>query len=66
MAPSHAKLSNAQARMLRYEVLSEWHGLRDIFGAVAFSRIGDPASGEFADAILLKAFGEVPSDLSAL
>ena len=27
---SRAKLSNAQARMLRYEVLSEWHGLRDI------------------------------------
>jgi hypothetical protein len=33
-------------------------------GAVAFSRTGDPASGEFADAVL-KAFGEVPSDLSA-
>jgi hypothetical protein len=35
-------------------------------GAVAFSRTGDPGSGEFADAVLLKAFGEVPSDLSAL
>jgi hypothetical protein len=33
---------------------------------VAFSRTGDPGSGEFADAVLLKAFGEVPSDLSAL
>jgi hypothetical protein len=29
---------------------------------VAFSRTGDPASGEFADAVLLKAFGEVPRD----
>ena len=28
--PSRAKLSNAQARMRRYEVLSEWRGLRDI------------------------------------
>jgi hypothetical protein len=35
-------------------------------GAVAFSRTGDPGSGEFADAVLLKAFGEVPGDLSAL
>jgi hypothetical protein len=33
-------------------------------GAVAFSRTGDPGSGEFADAVLLKAFGEVPGDLS--
>jgi hypothetical protein len=35
-------------------------------GAVAFSRTGNPASGEFADAVLLKAFGDVPSDLSEL
>lgn len=34
-------------------------------GAVAFSRTGDPSSGEFADAILLKAFGDVPRDLSS-
>jgi hypothetical protein len=26
----------------------------------------DPGSGEFADAVLLKAFGEVSSDLSTL
>ncbi len=30
-------------------------------GAVAFSRSGDPASGEFEDAVVLRAFGEVPS-----
>jgi hypothetical protein len=35
-------------------------------GAVAFSRTGDPGSGDFADAVLLKAFGEVPGDLSTL
>jgi hypothetical protein len=34
--------------------------------AVAFSRTGDPGSGEFADSVLLKAFGEVPDDLNAL
>jgi hypothetical protein len=30
-------------------------------GAVAFSRTGDPGSREFWDAVLLKAFGEVPT-----
>jgi hypothetical protein len=31
-------------------------------GAVAFSRRGDPNLGEFEDAVILKAFGEVPDD----
>jgi hypothetical protein len=30
-------------------------------GAVAFSRAGDPGSGEFANAVVIKSFGEVPS-----
>ena len=30
-------------------------------GAVAFSRTGDPATGVFAEAEVLRAFGEVPS-----
>jgi hypothetical protein len=34
-----------------------------IAGAVAFSRRGDPSVGEFEDAVILKAFGEVPDDL---
>lgn len=63
MAPSLAKLSNAQARMRRYEALSEWRGL---IGAVAFSRTSDPGNGEFADAVLINEFDDVPSDLSAL
>jgi len=33
-------------------------------GAVAFSRTGDPAMGEFQDAVVLAQFGEV--DLNAL
>jgi len=31
-------------------------------GAVAFSRRGSPELGEFEDAVVLKAFGEVPDD----
>lgn len=30
-------------------------------GAVAFSRTGDPSTGEFEDAVVLRQFGEVPS-----
>jgi hypothetical protein len=37
---------------------------RDHAGAVAFSRIGDPATGEFQDAMIIAQFGEV--DLEAL
>jgi hypothetical protein len=35
-------------------------------GAVALSRTGDPATGDFSDAIVLRKFGDVPDDLSAL
>jgi hypothetical protein len=35
-------------------------------GAVAFSRTGDPETGDFADAKILKSFGDVPDDLSDL
>jgi hypothetical protein len=35
-------------------------------GAVAFCCSGDPMAGEFGDARVLKTFGQVPDDLSAL
>jgi hypothetical protein len=35
-------------------------------GAVAFSRTGDPATGDFSDAKVIKKFGDVPDDLSTL
>jgi hypothetical protein len=35
-------------------------------GAVAFSRTGDPATGDFSDATVLRKFGDVPDDLSSL
>jgi hypothetical protein len=31
-------------------------------GAVAFSRTGDPATGEFEDAVILARYGETPDD----
>jgi hypothetical protein len=35
-------------------------------GAVAFCRTGDPATGDFGDAKVIKKFGAVPDDLSTL
>ncbi len=32
-------------------------------GAIAFSRTGDPDSGEFADAVILAAYGEVDQNM---
>jgi hypothetical protein len=52
------------AAIMRAQSLSRKEGH---IGAVAFiSRTGDPSVGEFADAVLLRAFGDVPTDLSGL
>lgn len=53
----------ANAAVMRAEALSRKPGCA---GSVAFSRTGDPASGEFGDAELIRKFGDVPEDLSAL
>ena len=52
--------ANAAIRSAERIARTEGH-----IGAVAFSRTGDPGSGQFADAVLLKAFGEMPSGMSA-
>lgn len=63
VAGAAEELQSPGAATRRAEALARAPG---VVGAVAFSRTGDPAIGEFADAMLLKAFGDVPSDLSAL
>jgi len=54
---------NAMAVVMRAEALSRKEGH---IGAVAFSRTGDPATGDFSDATVLKKFGDVSDDLSTL
>jgi hypothetical protein len=54
---------NPVAVVMRAEALSRKQGH---VGAVAFSRTGDPATGDFSDAKVIKKFGDVPDDLSAL
>jgi hypothetical protein len=55
--------TTADAAIMRASALSHKDGN---IGAVAFSRTGDPSLGEFSDAVLLRTFGDVPSDLSGL
>jgi hypothetical protein len=54
---------NPIAVVMRAEALSRKEGH---VGAVAFSRTGDPANGDFSDAKVIRQFGDVPVDLSAL
>jgi hypothetical protein len=49
--------------IMRAEALSRKSGH---VGGVAFSRTGDPATGDFGDAKVIKKFGDVPDDLSTL
>ena len=43
--------------------LTLWRQTEGHCGAIAFSRTGDPALGDFEDAVILKAVGEVDSGL---
>jgi hypothetical protein len=64
IAPGEAvECVNLNAAVMRTEALSRKPGH---LGAVAFSRTGDPATGDFGDATVIRKFGEVPEDLSAL
>jgi hypothetical protein len=54
---------NPVAVVVRAEALTRKEGH---VGAVAFSRTGDPATGDFSDAKVIRKFGDVPDDLSAL
>jgi hypothetical protein len=54
---------NPNAAIMHAEALSRKPGN---VGAVASSRTGNPATGDFGDAEVIRKFGEVPDDLSAL
>ena len=63
IAGAAEECQSAATALRRAEILSRGAGH---IGAVAFSRSGDPMMGEFSDAKLLRAYGNVPSDLSEL
>jgi hypothetical protein len=64
VAPGEAQeMPNEGAAVRRAEAMS-----RDAAnaGSLAFKRSGDPNIGSFADATILKSFGEVPENLDEL
>lgn len=64
LAPGEAvECFNPNAAVTKAEALSRKAGN---VGALAFSRTGDPSIGDFGDARVIRKFGEVPEDLSAL
>lgn len=54
---------NPNSAVMRAQAFSHKPGY---VGALAFSRTGDPAKGDFQDAKIIRKFGNVPEDLSAL
>jgi hypothetical protein len=52
---------NPVVTVMRAEALSRKEG-----HVGALSRTGDPATGNFSDAQIIRKFGDVPNDLSAL
>jgi hypothetical protein len=54
---------NPNSAVMKAEAMSRKPGY---IGAIAFSRSGDPATGDFGDAKLIRKFGDVPVDLSTL
>jgi hypothetical protein len=62
LAPGQAvECPHAAAAILRAEVMSRDEAN---VGSIAFSRNGSPEIGEFEDAVILTAFGEVPDDFT--
>jgi hypothetical protein len=54
---------NPTAVVMRAEALSRKEGH---VGAVVFSRSGDPAIGDFGDAVVIRKFGTMPDDFSVM
>ena len=52
--PKEARTADQAIRMAGSLAVVEGH-----CGAIAFSRTGDPALGDFEDTVILKAFGDV-------
>jgi len=63
IAGTAEEFQSASTAIRRAETLSRTSGA---IGAVAFTRSGDPMTGDFKDAVVLRSFGNVPADLSAL
>lgn len=58
MAGDPIEKPNRQAAIAAARMLGDRKG----HGAIAFSRTGDPATGDWEPAVVIQTFGEVPDD----
>ena len=63
VAGAAEECQSSTAALRRAEILARGAGH---IGAIEFCRSGDPMTGEFGDATLLRKFGNVPEDLATL
>ncbi len=56
----------AKAKFRAFNMVGKARGDDTVVGALAFSRTGDLATGDFRDALIIARFGETPEDLEGL
>lgn len=56
----------AKAKFRAFNLVGKTRGDDQVVGAIAFSRSGDLATGDFGDALILARHGETPSDLGEI
>ncbi|MFC2248781.1 hypothetical protein ACETRX_04070 [Labrys portucalensis] len=59
-------LDVAKAKFRAFNMVGHKRGDDVIVGAIAFSRTGDPATGDFGDALILSRHGEAPENLEGI
>ena len=56
----------AKAKFRAYNLVGKARGDDTVVGAIAFSRTGDLATGDFKDALIIARYGETPENLDDL
>ena len=56
----------ARANFRAFNMVGRIRRVAKVVGTVAFSRCGDPAAGDFSDAVILARYGETPDDVEEM
>lgn len=56
----------AKAKFRAYNLVGKARGDNAVVGAIAFSRTGDLATGDFKDALVIARYGETPDTLEGI
>ena len=56
----------AKAKFRAFNIVGKVRGDDTVVGAIAFSRTGDLATGDFRDALIIARYGETPENLEGI